>query len=113
MEVKTLALGRRKTEGQGELFIMASELAEGSGHRSYQKLNVTLREIEFGRVLEEFCVRYFLEGGRSGIAPGGFFGDVAYRLFRRTGQASEAQSGAGKIVGTSKVSRRHDPERLL
>lgn len=68
-----MALGRRKTEEQGELFIMASELADGSGHPFYQKLNEVLREIEFDRIFEELCEPYYRDGGRPGIAPGVFF----------------------------------------
>ena len=67
-----MALGRRKAR-QEELFIPTAELARGSGHPYYTKLNAVLAEAQFDTFVEDLCAPYYKAGGRIGIAPGVYF----------------------------------------
>lgn len=44
-----MALGRRKSEQQQDLFVMTTELPKSVGHVFYKKLNELLAEAGFGR----------------------------------------------------------------
>lgn len=69
-----MALGRRKSEQQVELFILAEHLPKAPGHIFYRKLNEILREAGFDQWVEELCQPYYAETqGRPGIPPGTFF----------------------------------------
>jgi len=69
-----MALGRRETERQAELFITAEQLPRSPGHVFYQKLNRLLAEAGFDRWLEALCEPYYADGrGRPGIPPGTYF----------------------------------------
>lgn len=67
-----MAIGRRK-EKQSELFIPAVDLATGSGHPFYSKLNEVLADAGFDQFVEKKCGPYYKEGGRPGIPPGVYF----------------------------------------
>ncbi len=67
-----MAIGRRK-EKQSELFIPAVDLATGSGHPFYSKLNEVLADAGFDKFAEKKCAPYYKEGGRPGIPPGVYF----------------------------------------
>lgn len=67
-----MALGRRKAQ-QEELFIPTAELARGSGHPFYTKLNAVLAEDQFDTFVENLCAPYYKDGGRVGIPPGTYF----------------------------------------
>ena len=69
---KRMAIGRRK-EKQSELFIAAAELATGSGHPFYTKLNEVLADAGFDEFVEKKCAPYYKDGGRPGIPPGVYF----------------------------------------
>lgn len=67
-----MALGRRKNK-QADLFIAAADIAKGSGHPFYGKLNEVLAEEGFDGFVEELCEPHYREGGRPGIPPGVYF----------------------------------------
>lgn len=69
-----MAMGRRKDEQQGTMFIAVAELASTAGHPFYEKLNAALRAMAFDRRVESACERFYHEKlGRPGIAPGVYF----------------------------------------
>jgi transposase len=69
-----MALGRRKSEQQDELFIMAEHLPKAPGHVFYRKLNAILAEAGFDPWVEDICQPYYAETqGRPGIPPGTYF----------------------------------------
>lgn len=71
-----MALGRRKTERQGALFITADDLPKSGGHPFYRRLNGLLKDAGFDRFVEELCRPYYEpEGtrGRPGLPPGVYF----------------------------------------
>lgn len=69
-----MALGKRKTEQQQELFVPADRLPRSPGHVFYRKLNELLAEAGFDVWLEDQCLAYYVDGaGREGIPPGTYF----------------------------------------
>ena len=69
-----MALGRRETERQEELFVTADRLPRSPGHVFYQKLNRLLAEASFDAWVEALCEPYYADGrGRPGIPPGTYF----------------------------------------
>jgi transposase len=69
-----MALGRRKSGGQEDLFVLATDLPKSVGHVFYQKLNTLLREAGFDAWVEELCKPHYSEGvGRPGVPPGVYF----------------------------------------
>jgi transposase len=69
-----MALGKRKTERQQELFVPADQLPRSPGHVFYRKLNDLLAEAGFDAWLEECCRPFYAAGqGREGIPPGTYF----------------------------------------
>ena len=69
-----MALGRRETERQEELFVTADRLPRSPGHVFYQKLNRLLAEASFDAWVEALCEPYYVDGrGRPGIPPGTYF----------------------------------------
>jgi transposase len=69
-----MALGRRKSEQQQDLFVMTTDLPKSVGHVFYTKLNELLAEAGFDRWVEDKCESYYSNGkGRPGIAPGVYF----------------------------------------
>ena len=69
-----MALGKRKTEQQQELFVSADQLPRSPGHVFYRKLNDLLAEAAFDAWLEELCRPYYADGiGRESIPPGTYF----------------------------------------
>jgi transposase len=69
-----MALGKRKTERQQELFVPADQLPRSPGHVFYRKLNQLLAEAGFDAWLEECCRPCYADGqGREGIPPGTYF----------------------------------------
>lgn len=67
-----MSLGKRKPR-QDELFIPTTQLVNGPGHPFYSKLNGVLAEAGFDEFVEQLCVPYYKEGGRTGIPPGVYF----------------------------------------
>jgi transposase len=69
-----MALGKRATEQQGDLFVLANRLPRSPGHAFYQKLNGLLAEAGFDPWVEKLCQPYYAdEVGRPGIPPGTYF----------------------------------------
>jgi transposase len=69
-----MALGRRKSERQDDLFITADALPRSPGHVFYQKLNEVLLEAGFDAWIEQLCEPYYAQGkGRPSIPPGTYF----------------------------------------
>jgi transposase len=70
-----MALGRRRSERQEELFVPHDQLPRSEGHVFYRKLNDLLAEAEFDRLVEKLCrPHYDAEGrGRPSIPPGVYF----------------------------------------
>ena len=68
-----MALGRRTTERQQELWIPTQNLPQAPRHVFYETLNRLLAEADFDRRVEDLCEPYYAQGGRPGIAPGVFF----------------------------------------
>jgi transposase len=69
-----MALGKRKTERQEDLFVMAGRLPRSPGHVFYQKLNRLLAEGGFDPWVEQLCEAHYAAGsGRPGIPPGTYF----------------------------------------
>ena len=67
-----MSMGRRK-EKQADLFIAANQIAKGSGHPFYCRLNQFLDDARFDSHIEGLCQPYYKEGGRIGIPPGVYF----------------------------------------
>ena len=69
-----MALGKRKSEQQEELFITADRMPRSPGHVFYQKVNRLLADGGFDRWVEELCEPFYAEQrGRPGIPPGVYF----------------------------------------
>jgi transposase len=70
-----MAMGHRRREEQGELFIATQNLAQPKGHVFYDKLNRLLAEAGFDDFVEAACVSYYKEDGpgRPSIPPGVYF----------------------------------------
>src|SRR5204863_6741611 len=69
----TMALGKRETERQDDLFIMHDQLPRSVGHVFYVKLNQLLAEAGFDPWIEELCEPYYAQGGRPSVPPGNYF----------------------------------------
>ena len=68
-----MALGKRETERQDELFITHDQLPKSVGHVFYVKLNQLLAEAGFDPWIEELCEPYYAQGGRPSLPPGNYF----------------------------------------
>jgi transposase len=69
-----MALGKRETERQADLFLLAAQLPRSPGHVFYQKLNRLLAEAGFDPWVEKLCEPHYAAGrGRPGIPPGTYF----------------------------------------
>ena len=69
-----MAMGKRKTERQQELWIAATDLPEAPGHPFYRKLNGLLDEHGFDPFVEELCQEFYHdELGRPSVPPGVYF----------------------------------------
>jgi transposase len=69
-----MALGNRKDQSQGSMWISTQDLAKTSGHPFYQKLNELLKEHGFDPHAESKCAKFYAEKvGRPGIPPGVYF----------------------------------------
>jgi transposase len=69
-----MALGKRESERQADLFLLAAQLPRSPGHVFYQKLNGLLAEAGFDPWAEQLCEPYYADGrGRPGIPPGTYF----------------------------------------
>jgi transposase len=73
-EVVVMALGRRRSSHQGELFVTTADLPQSPGHAFYDRLNELLAEAGFDRFVEDLCRPYYAEQiGRPSLPPGTYF----------------------------------------
>lgn len=69
-----MAMGKRETERQDDLFITHDRLPKSPGHVFYIKLNQLLAEAGFDQWLEALCEPCYANGkGRPSIPPGVYF----------------------------------------
>jgi len=69
-----MAMGKRRTERQAEIWIPADRVAKGPGHPFYARLNGILAKAGFDRFVEERCRPFYAESiGRPSIPPGVYF----------------------------------------
>ena len=73
-EVVVMALGRRRSSHQGELFVTSADLPRSPGHAFYDRLNRLLAEADFDRFVEDLCRPHYAdETGRPSVPPGTYF----------------------------------------
>lgn len=73
-EVVAMALGRRRSSHQGELFVTSADLPQSPGHAFYDRLNALLAEAEFDQFVEGLCRPHYAdEVGRPSLPPGTYF----------------------------------------
>ena len=73
-EVAIMALGRRRSSHQGELFVTSADLPQSPGHAFYDRLNRLLGEADFDRFVEDLCRPHYAdEVGRPSVPPGTYF----------------------------------------
>ena len=78
-----MALGRRKSERQQEIWVSATELPKSDGHVFYVKLNELLAKANFDAFVEELCEpHYHGRIGRPSIPPGVYFRMLFVGYFR-------------------------------
>ena len=69
-----MAMGRRKREEQGALWIAASELPQSGGHPFYQQVNKILEAEGFDGFVEKQCRAFYAEQvGRPSLPPAVYF----------------------------------------
>ncbi len=69
-----MAMGKRDSEQQQDLFITHDKLPRSAGHVFYRKLNQLLSEGSFDRWIEALCEPYYCQGqGRPSVPPGQYF----------------------------------------
>ena len=69
-----MAMGKRDTEQQQDLFITHDMLPRSPGHVFYRKLNQLLAEGGFDRWVEALCEPHYCKGqGRPSVPPGVYF----------------------------------------
>ena len=77
-----MAMGKRETERQEDLFITHDRLPKSPGHVFYVKLNQLLAEAEFDPWIEALCGPYYANGkGRPSVPPGTYFRMVLVGYF--------------------------------
>lgn len=69
-----MALGRRRSSHQGELFLTSADLPQSPGHAFYDRLNELLAEADFDRFVEDLCQPHYAHQiGRPSLPPGTYF----------------------------------------
>jgi transposase len=69
-----MAMGKRKTERQPELWVATADIPQAPGHPFYLRLNELLAEHGFDPFVEGLCRKFYHESiGRPGIPPGVYF----------------------------------------
>jgi transposase len=69
-----MAMGKRESEQQQDLFITHDKLPRSPGHVFYRKLNRLLAEGGFDRWIEALCEPHYCQGvGRPSVPPGVYF----------------------------------------
>jgi transposase len=74
LEVDAMAMGKRETEQQQDLFITHDKLPRSPGHIFYRKLNQLLADGSFDLWVEALCEPHYCQGeGRPSVPPGVYF----------------------------------------
>jgi transposase len=74
LEGEAMAMGKRGSEQQQDLFITHDRLPRSPGHVFYRKLNQVLAEGGFDRWVEALCEPHYCQGqGRPSVPPGVYF----------------------------------------
>jgi transposase len=69
-----MAMGKRKTQRQQELWVATTDIPEVPGHPFYRKLNQLLAEHGFDPFVEGLCQKFYHEEiGRPSVPPGVYF----------------------------------------
>jgi transposase len=69
-----MAMGKRDSEPQQDLFVTHDKLPRSPGHVFYRKLNQLLRDGGFDAHVEALCEKYYIERkGRPSVPPGVYF----------------------------------------
>src|ERR1035437_3264641 len=69
-----MAMGKRKTNRQEPLFIVAADLPRTPAHPFYAKLNEILAQDGFDPFVEGLCQKFYADTlGRPSLAPGHYF----------------------------------------
>jgi transposase len=69
-----MAMGRRKTERQQELWVATADVPEAPGHPFYRRLNQLLGDHGFDPFVEGLCRKFYHdELGRPSVPPGVYF----------------------------------------
>ena len=69
-----MAMGKRQTQRQQELWIPAADIPKAPGHPFYRKLNALLAEHGFDAFAEGLCQKFYHEElGRPSVPPGVYF----------------------------------------
>lgn len=68
-----MAMKRRETTRQQELWVRTDDVAKAPGHVFYDRLNGLLHDAEFDRFVEDLVEEFYSAGGRPGIPPGVYF----------------------------------------
>jgi hypothetical protein len=72
--IAVMAVGRRRSSHQGELFVTSADLPQSPGHALYDRLNSLLAAAEFDRFVEDLCRPHYAdEVGRPSVPPGTYF----------------------------------------
>src|ERR1700678_1385456 len=69
-----MAMGKRKSQSQQQLFIACDRLPQSLSHPFYARLNQLLEAARFDEFAEGLCAKFYEENlGRPGLAPGKYF----------------------------------------
>jgi transposase len=69
-----MAMGKRATERQQELWVVTTDIPDAPGHPFYRKLNQLLAEHGFDPLVEGLCQKFYHdELGRPSVPPGVYF----------------------------------------
>jgi transposase len=69
-----MAMGKRRRQEQGTLWVPTAQLVRGPGHPFYRRLNEILAQQGFDPFAEELCGKFYAEKqGRPSLAPGVYF----------------------------------------
>jgi transposase len=69
-----MAMGKRRTERQQEIWVATTDIPQAPGHPFYRKLNHLLAEHGFDSFVEGLCQKFYHEEiGRPSVPPGVYF----------------------------------------
>ena len=94
-EDATIAMGKRQTQRQQELWIPVADIPKAPGHPFYRKLNALLAEHGFDPFAAGLCHKFYHEElGRPGVPPGVYFRMLLIGYFEGIDSRSAASPGA-------------------